>query len=111
MGWEMSSRRVCGFSNDPWALDLKVCGKPAVIHAAFEEEYGAVVSGVFGCEDHLARVMQMRAQVDRHSIGSWCGMPGTKWLWSTAHEEGCCVLDDSGEEPVLQGVVEMGASR
>jgi hypothetical protein len=81
------------------------CDAPATVHVMSDtEQYGVV--GFAACDVH-ARIARAAGRfVMEHPHAGYCGLPGTIWHL----ELNVCVLDDSGEEPLLTAALEAVAS-
>lgn len=83
------------------------CGEEAAFHVLVpnpaNEEHG--VSGVFACIKHYGQPRSIMFM--SHSPGPFCNAPGS--VWHFARNE--CILDDSGQKPVLKGEVAVELSR
>lgn len=80
-----TSRQRCSYS--PGDTDANDCGKPATWHIAWDTQ----LENGLACDEHMAHVQQHFAYVDRHPVGTDCGMPGAAWFFE---EKRCGYPDD-----------------
>lgn len=96
-------RSVCQFAARPGAPQ---CQNAAETHICVEDDtYGLVA--LASCGQHRDIALQAAEVVDEHPHAGFCGLPATRWLFDPS----MCVLDDSGEEPVLVGAKEASGGR
>lgn len=93
-------RAICGYSLKPGEPR---CPNPAEVHLCIEVDTDDDQHLIATCLEHFQIAKAVGIVVDRHKHQGVCGLPGTLWSFDLLR----CVIDDSGQEPVLAACAEL----